>query len=109
MRERCRLLERLQQRVLRLVVHAVGLGDHEHAALRLERAKRGLAHDLRADVVDEHVVRAPRLDPGEVRMDAGQHAPLGVGGIRRRPREMSAAANARAASRLPVPGGPWKR
>ena len=41
------LLERLQQRVLGLVVHAVRVRDHEHARARLERPQRRLAHDLR--------------------------------------------------------------
>ena len=45
-RDARRLLERLQQRVLRLLVHPLGLGDHEHAPGSLERPQRHLADDL---------------------------------------------------------------
>ena len=99
--ERGGLLQRLQQSVLGLVVHAVGLDDHEHPALGLERPQRGLAHDLCAHVVDEHLVSAAWLDPREVRMHTRQHAPLGVGGIRGALRDQGGRKGAR---RLPLAG-----
>ena len=82
MRERRGLLERLQQRVLRLVVHALGVRDHEHAAGGLERPQGDLAHDLAADIVHQDLVGAARLHPGEVGMYARADATLHVGGVR---------------------------
>ena len=61
---------------------------------------------LRAHVVDQDVVRAARLDPGEVGMHARQHAPLGVLGIVRaggdQRRRERARRRALAAARGPV-------
>ena len=66
-RERCRLLERLEQRVLRLVVHAIGLDDHEHAALRprMAEARPGArpACGRRRRARRAHPAARPRRDP----------------------------------------------
>jgi hypothetical protein len=60
------------------------------------------------DVDDEHLGGAARRDPRQI----GVRAPRDTLGHRpgsRAPSASSAAANARAIVRLPVPGGPWKR
>ncbi len=80
---RRRLLERLEQRVGRLVVHRVGALEHEHAVARLERGARRGRHDGLVDVAAQHLVRAARRDPAQVGMravlDAGADA-VRVGG-----------------------------
>ena len=78
-----RLLERLEQRVGRLVVHGVGALDDEHAPLRLERRVRRGGHDRLDDVLAAHHVRAARSDPRQVRMRPVLHAGAGVLGIAR--------------------------
>ena len=50
-RARRRLLEALEERVLRRLVHRVGVVDHEHAAAGLEGRPRDLADEV-ADLVD---------------------------------------------------------
>jgi hypothetical protein len=69
-----RLLERLEQRVGRLVVERVGALEHEDAEAGLEgRVRRGCDDGL-VDVAAQHLVRAARRDPGEVGMRAVLHA-----------------------------------
>ena len=53
-----RLLERLQQRVGRLVVHRVRALEHEDPVLGLERRVRGGGDDGLVDVAPEHLVGA---------------------------------------------------
>ena len=60
------LLERLQQRVGRLVVHHVDALEHEDPVRGLERRVRGGRHDRLADVAPEHLVRARWDDPCQV-------------------------------------------
>ncbi len=67
MRERRRLLERLQQRVLALLGHRVGGLDHEHAAVGLERPVGDLGDHPLADVLDQ-VLGPARAQPDEVGM-----------------------------------------
>ena len=109
MRERRRLLERLEHLVGRLVVDRVGALDDEHAPARLERRARRGGDDRLVDVADEHLGGAAGVDPCQVGMDAVLDAPPArvVGSAA--PSASSSAANARAASRLPAPAGPWKR
>ena len=82
-RERRRLLERLEHPVGGLVVHRVGALDHEHAPARLERGARGGGDDGLVDVGHEHVGRAAGGDPGQIGVHAVERAAvggLGVGG-----------------------------
>ena len=58
-RPRRRLLEALQQRVLRRLVHRVGVVDHEHAAAGLEGRPGDLADEV-ADLVDADLGLGPR-------------------------------------------------
>ena len=79
----------LQQRVGRLVVHRVGALEHEHAVSRLERRARGGGDDRLLDVAPQHLVRAARRDPRQVRVRAVLHARAGglrVGGVARQQR-----------------------
>ena len=69
-----RLLERLEQRVGRLVVHRVGALEHEHAVGGLERRVRGGGHHRLLDVAPQHLVRAARRHPRQVGMRAVQDA-----------------------------------
>ena len=70
-----RFLERLQQRVLALLAHRLGLLDDEHAARAFERTVDGRANHLLAQLLDQ-VLAAARDEPDEV----------GVwGGIEQRP------------------------
>ncbi len=73
------LLQRLEQRVGRLVVHRVRALEHEHAPRRLERRPRRGADDLLLDVAPQHLVGAARDHPREVRMRAVLHAGARVG------------------------------
>ena len=68
------LLERLEQRVGRLVVHRLGALEHEHAVGGLERRSRGGGDHGLADVAAQHLVRAARRDPREVGVRAVHHA-----------------------------------
>ena len=60
---------------------------------------------LRAHVVDQDVVRAARLDPGEVGMHARHHPPLGVGGIVRAGGDQRRRERARRARACRCPAG----
>ena len=78
-----RLLEILEQRVRRGLVHRVRVEDHVHAARRLERSHVQVAAQ-RADLVDQHLV-ADRLEHVEIRMGPALHA-AGVADQRARER-----------------------
>ena len=67
-----RLLEVLEQRIRRGLVHRVRLEDQVHAARRLERAHVQVAPQ-RADLVDQHLV-ADRLEHVQVRVRAALDA-----------------------------------
>ena len=107
-----RLLEALEQRVLRLLGHQVRVVDHERARARLEGPADDLAHQL-AHLLDlDASRRALGLRPGQVRVEAPcavrWHARTAA--ARRRPRAPLAQSRARAAARasvrLPTPSGP---
>ena len=65
MRERRRLLERLQQCVLALLGHRVRHLDDEHAVIALERPVGSGLDDLLTDLLDQ-VLGARRPKPGEI-------------------------------------------
>ena len=67
---RRRLLQRLEQRVGRLVVHHVHALEHEDPMHRLERRVRRRPDDRVRHVPAEHLVRARGRDPGQVGMAA---------------------------------------
>ena len=67
MRERRRLLERLQERVLALLGHRVRPLDDEHSVLALERPVGRRLDDPLADLIDE-VLGARRPKPGQIGM-----------------------------------------
>ncbi len=87
---RRRLLERLEQRVRGLVVHHVHALEHEDPVRRLERRVRGGRDNRLVDVLAQHLVRAARLDPGEVGMAAVVGADLDVVRVLRAAREQLA-------------------
>ena len=76
-----RLLERLEQRVGRLVVHRVGALEDEDAMVGLERRVGGGGHDGLADIAAQHLVGARGGDPRQVGVGAVLDAGLGVLGI----------------------------
>ena len=78
-----RLLERLEQRVGRLLDQRVGALEHEDPVAGLERRVRGGGHDRLVDVSAEHLVRAAGRDPGEVGVRAVLRPELRVLGVAR--------------------------
>ena len=81
-RERRRLLQRLEHPVGGVLVHRVDALDDEHAPARLERRPRRGGDDRLVDVGHEHLGRAAGRDPGEVRVHAvlrAQPRVLGIG------------------------------
>ena len=113
MRERGRLLERLEHPVGRLVVELVGVLDDEHAPARLERRARRPGDDRLVDVADEDSGGAGGRDPGQIRMCAVRDAHRrshGIGGAfgqqrgRERPRHGPLAAARGTAEQVCVAG-----
>jgi hypothetical protein len=80
-RERRRLLERLEHPVGGLVVELVGVLDDEHAAARLEGRARRAGHHRLVDVADEDAGRAGRRDPRQVGVRPVLDARSGAGRI----------------------------
>ena len=110
-RERRRLLERLQHPVGGRVVELVGVLDDEDAARGLKRRARGARDDGLVDVADEDPGRAGRRDPREIGVHAVLHAgrrAVRIGGAlgqqrgRERPRDGPLSAARRAAEEVGV-------
>ena len=109
-RERRRLLERLEHLVRGLSFIVVGALDDEHAPARLERRARGGGDDRLVDVADEHLVRAAGRHPREVgmRRRAATRAARVVR-IGRALGQQLGGERARRRRACPRPAGPWNR